>query len=435
MPHPHKLHIGMTLAPTWLSGEGWRRADSAVEHLFDGQLAVAVARRAEAACADFVFCPDVMSLQQAQLETGMGFSSLDPTLLLTMVAQHTRRIGLLTTISTTFLPPYVVARQLQSLHQLSHGRAGWNIVTALDGHANFGLESMPSASQRYARAEEFTDVVRQLWDSFPANALLLDRASGRFADAAQVAPISHQGPQLQVQGPLNVPAHASPIPLVQAGASAEGKRFAARVSDAVFASTPDREAARTLRQQLHQLAVQAGRSPADIRLMPGLSLYLGRTRDEAQALFADTHARANHLQACRRVQALLGIDVSAWPPDRPVRASDLPSPETFVPHSRTHAELLRRLITREALAVQMLLRRPEVMGSGHWQIIGTVDDAVAEIQAWHADEAIDGFVALPGGSTACMHQVLDELLPRLAETGLFRRHYAGRTFAEHLADD
>ena len=46
-------------------------------------------------------------------------------------------------------------------------RAGWNIVTALQGHENFGLEQMPSAEERYERAAEFTSVVQQLWASFP----------------------------------------------------------------------------------------------------------------------------------------------------------------------------------------------------------------------------------------------------------------------------
>lgn len=425
------LHIGMTLAPTWLSGEGWRRPDSGVEHLFDGALAADIARRAEAACADFVFCPDVMSLQTGQLAQGMGFSSLDPTLLLATVAGHTTHIGLLTTASTTFLPPYVVARQIQSLHQLSNGRAGWNIVTALDGHANFGLDGMPPAQARYARAEEFTDVVRRLWASYPHGALRLDREQGLFADTAQVHPIDHQGANFFVQGPLNVPAHASPIPLVQAGASPEGKRFAARVADAVFASTPDRQAAASLRQELRQLAAGAGRPPEAIRLMPGLSLYLAGTRADAHALFAATHARADRALACQRVQALLGVDVSAWPGDQPLLPTDLPGSD-FVPRSRTHAELLKRLIHQERLPIDTLLRRPEVAGSGHWQIVGTVDDAFREISDWFASESIDGFIALPGGSVSSMHRVLDELLPRLSEAGLFRKAYAGRSFASHL---
>src|SRR5256885_5152769 len=83
--------------------------------------------------------------------------------------------------STTFFPPYAVARQLQSLHWISNGRAGWNIVTALQGHENFGLQAMPDADERYARAAEFTDVVRRLWASFPNEALKIDRDSGRYA--------------------------------------------------------------------------------------------------------------------------------------------------------------------------------------------------------------------------------------------------------------
>ncbi|WP_447412604.1 LLM class flavin-dependent oxidoreductase, partial [Clostridium perfringens] len=73
-----------------------------------------LARRAEAAHLDFVFRPDVSCLTTEVMETASGFASLDPTVLLAAVAQATRHIGLVSTVSTTFYPPYVVARQLQS---------------------------------------------------------------------------------------------------------------------------------------------------------------------------------------------------------------------------------------------------------------------------------------------------------------------------------
>ncbi|VTP91150.1 oxidoreductase [Pseudomonas aeruginosa] len=168
MSTPKRLHIGMSLAPTWLSGDAWRRPDSNIEGIFGSDFAVDIARRSEAAHLDFVFRPDVSSLPLDVLETGSGFASLDPTVLLAAVARETSRIGLVSTVSTTFYPPYVVARQLQSLHWISNGRAGWNIVTALQGHENFGLDAMPDAEQRYARAAEFTRLVHDLWDSFPA---------------------------------------------------------------------------------------------------------------------------------------------------------------------------------------------------------------------------------------------------------------------------
>ncbi len=429
-----KLHIGMSLAPTWLSGDAWRRPDSNVEGLFSSDYYLDIAKRSEAACLDFVFCPDSLFLRTDALETGTGFSSLDPTLLLASIAHETSHVGLLTTVSTTFYPPYVVARQIQSLHRLSGGRAGWNIVTALSGHENFGLAEMPSAEERYERAAEFTEVVRLLWQSYPEEALRLDRASGQFAELSRVHPIDYAGKHLTVKGPLNVPALAqTPIPLIQAGASPAGRDFAASVADAVFASTPDRQAAAELRDDLRRRAADHGRAPDAINLVPGLSLYLAESRAEASDLFAETHARADKGRKLRAMHEMTGLDLTGWPPDRKVTAADLPPPLDH-PRSRTHAELLRRLIERDSPTVEALLWRPEVIGSAHWQVIGTVDDAFGAISEWAEAGAIDGFIAVPGGSVSSLHLVFDELVPKLAEAGLFRKSYSGNTFAGHLRE-
>ncbi|MBB2972788.1 NtaA/DmoA family FMN-dependent monooxygenase [Mesorhizobium sp. RMAD-H1] len=427
-----KLHIGMSLAPTWLSGDAWRRPDSNIEGLFNSDFYLDIARRSEAAHLDFVFCPDTLFLRTEVLEAGPGFSSLDPTMLLASIARETTHVGLLTTISTTFLPPYVVARQIQSLNWLSKGRAGWNIVTALAGHENFGLPAMPSAEERYERAAEFTEVVKLLWESYPQEALKMDRASGRFADPSLVQPVDYAGKHLKVSGPLNLPTYGrAPVPLVQAGASPAGRSFAACVADAVFASTPDREAAIDLRLDLRRRAKGYGRHPDSINIMPGLSLFLAESRAEAFELFAQTHARADEARKFAMIREMTGLDLLDWPRERAVAAADLPPP-LDKPRSRTHANLLRRLIERETPTVEQLLWRPEVIGSAHWQVIGTVDDAIEAIRDWTEAGAIDGFIAVPGGSVSSLHLVLDELVPRLVEAGLFRESYSGTTFADHL---
>lgn len=426
------LHIGMSLAPTWLNGDGWRRPDSDVEGTYGSDFHIAIAKAAEAAKLDFVFRPDTLFLDTAALPSGPGFGSLDPTVLLASIARETSRIGLLSTVSTTFFPPYVVARQIQSLNWISQGRAGWNIVTALEGHENFGLPAMPSAEERYARAAEFTDVVRRLWGSYPRTALRMDRTSGVYADPSQVHPIDHEGPFLSVKGPLNLPAWSdSPIPLVQAGSSPAGRTFAASVADAVFASAPDKDAAIEIRRDLRRRAEGHGRSPDAIRVLPGLSLFLAPTRAEANDLFTATYAGMDAARRIASARRLLGIDLSQWPGDRPLTLADIPEPEGPV-RSRTHFTLLRRLIEREQPTVAELLTRPEVIGSAHWRIIGTVDDAVAEITEWAEAGAIDGFIAVPGGSVDCLRLVFEALVPRLAEAGLFRTDYAGATFADHL---
>ena len=431
----NRLHIGMSLAPTWLSGDGWRRADSHIEGVLSSDFYVDIARRAEAAKLDFVFRPDSMFLNMPALETGPGFASLDPTILLATLARETSRIGLLSTVSTMFMPPYILARQIMSLHWLSNGRAGWNIVTALDGNQNFGLDAMPSSDERYGRAAEYTEVVRLLWESFPADALVRDRQSGRFTDTALVKPVNHQGRHFSVKGPLNLPAYGkAPVPLIQAGASPTGRGFAASVADAIFGATPDMQAAIDLRADLRRRAEGHGRKPNDIRLLPGLSLYLAPTRAEAQDLYAFTHQRADRGRRLAYVLKLTGLDLAEWPDDRRVRAGDLP-PAPPAGSSRTHGELLRRLVLRDEPLVGDLLSRPEVMGSGHWQIIGTAEDAFLQIADWRQAGAIDGFIATPGGSTASMHLILDALMPMLTDAGLLRKDYSGDSFASHLFDD
>ncbi|RAI03252.1 LLM class flavin-dependent oxidoreductase [Acuticoccus sediminis] len=428
------LHIGLSLAPTWLSGAAWRRPDSDVEGIYGPAFAIDVARRAEAAKLDFVFRPDTLYLNTEMLGTGPGFSSLDPTMLLAAVAGATEAIGLLTTVSTTFWPPYVVARQLLSLDWISKGRAGWNIVTALDGHENFGLYAMPSSEARYDRAAEFTDVVRGLWESFPNQALVRDRRTGRYADTTRITPIDHEGLHFRVKGPMSLPSFGTGrIPLFQAGASEDGRNFAADVADAIFASTPDKAAAIELRGDLRRRAERYGRVAGDIRVLPGLSLTLAASRAEAAELFAATHRGADRSRALASVKAMTGLDLTGWPSDRRVRPEDLPeAPETV--RSRTHADLLRRLIAIETPTAGDLLTRPEVVGSAHWRIIGTPDDAADEIEDWAAAGAIDGFVALPAGSTTSMHLFLEEVVPRLTQRGLFRSEYRGTTFADHLLD-
>ncbi|MCG7521794.1 NtaA/DmoA family FMN-dependent monooxygenase [Ruegeria sp. Ofav3-42] len=427
------LHIGMSLAPTWLSGEAWRRPDSSIENFHDPGFAADIAKRAEAAKLDFVFLPDTLYLDPQVLEMGPGFSSMDPTMMMAAIAHETQRIGLLTTVSTTFLPPYVVARQLQTLNRISRGRAGWNVVTALGGHENFGLDAMPPAEERYAHATEFVQVVRSLWNSYPGSAILNDRNAGRYADASVVRPIDHVGEHFLVQGPLNLPAWPGDrIPLVQAGASDAGQDFAAAIADAVFASTPDREAAATLRQSLCARAERQGRAAHEIRLLPGLSLYLADSKAEARDLYQATHARADQARAIARIKAMIGLDLTDWPDDRPITAEHLPPLPAPCP-SRTHAELLQRIIRRDSPRLRDLLTCPEVMGSGHWQIVGTVQDAADDVAQWAQAGAIDGFICVPGGSVDSMHLALDELIPALVDRGLFRSNYTTSSFLGHLS--
>lgn len=406
------LTIGMSLSPTWLAPEATTHA------LFDSALYVDVARRAEAAMLDFIFKPDSLTVSAARDRHAPKQGSLDPLALLAVLAHVTRHIGLVATVSTTFVHPYLIARQIQSLHWLSQGRAGWNIVTSLEGADIFGLDALPSADARYARAREATQLVQALWRSHDAS--------------GQRHPIHHRGAYFSCDGVLNIAQHPAGLPpLFQAGASSTGRDFAAAFAHAIFAATPDSDAALALKTDLCARAQAQGRDSRAVRVLPGAYLFLAESHDAALALYEHTQARIPRANRLRAFNALLGTSDFDIDDATIVTPAHLP-PEHTPTRSRTHSALLRRLIAREALSFGELLMRPEVCASGHWLIIGTAEEALSEITRWHNAGAIDGFIALPGGSEDSYQRFFSELMPCLRDAGLARHAYEGSTLIDHL---
>lgn len=289
-----RLTIGLSLSPTWLRDEWWRRADSRAEELFTSGFFITAARWAEAACLDFVFKPDALFLDPEPLRSGPGFSSLDPVVLMTAVAGATTRIGLVPTVSASFAHPYTAARQLQSLDRISAGRVGWNVVTSLGGAENFG-DAAPD--DPYRDAADLVATVEGLRQTFPAVALRVDREEGVFADPDALSRLAPTG-RYRSAGPLTVPAVSERrLPLLHAGGSPASHDFAARYADAVFAMTESAEDGMRLRRRLRELSREHGRAHP-VRVLPGVSLCLAESRAAARALAAaaGTRTRQAHVR-------------------------------------------------------------------------------------------------------------------------------------------
>ncbi|MEI9930279.1 MAG: LLM class flavin-dependent oxidoreductase [Rhizomicrobium sp.] len=130
-----------------------------------------------------------------------------------------------------------MARQFASLDHISSGRAGWNVVTSwLEGSAsNFSKTSHYPHDVRYRLAGEYLDVVQGLWDSWEDDALVRNKETGQFLDSAKLHSLNHSGEFFSVKGPLNISRSRQGQPVIfQAGASEDGKNFAAKRSDAIF---------------------------------------------------------------------------------------------------------------------------------------------------------------------------------------------------------
>ena len=197
-----------------------------------------LARTLEDAKFDAAFFADsYIFLGEAHVARGGLVYMLDPVPLAMSVLRATSRLGVGVTVSTGYFEPYGLARTLGTIDYLSGGRLAWNVVGgSFDAEAQrFGLEKLLDRDARYDRATEVVEACIELWESFPADAVIMDKKSGRFIDPSRLRSFEYRGEHVRTSGPLTVPASPQGRPIImQAGASERGRRFAAEYGEVIF---------------------------------------------------------------------------------------------------------------------------------------------------------------------------------------------------------
>lgn len=263
----------MVNPPTQRYAAAWRHPDSGKEWLRASSY-VDIARLLEDGGFDLMFMPDALAVPedaQGDVATtlasgGKGAVTLDPITVLSAVVGATSRIGLGATVSTSFLPPYAIARTLASLDHLSAGRVAWNIVTSTtDAEArNMGQASIAPKAMRYDRADRVVTQVLELMGTWHADALVQEAESGLFADPRLVARTPAPRERSAAPGPLSLPRSPQGHPvLMQAGASPRGMEFAAKWAELVFIAADGIEGNLAVRTELRERApcrAQPGRA-------------------------------------------------------------------------------------------------------------------------------------------------------------------------------
>jgi len=426
-----QLHLNLFIHSRGHHEASWRHPASSPLALTDIRYYQDLAQRAEAALFDSIFLADQLALGEDVAQAARTW--LEPITVLAAVAVVTKRIGLIATASTTYTEPFNLARQFASLDHISNGRVAWNIVTSWLATAarNFGGAAQVSHADRYARAEEFMKVVKALWDSWAEDAVIDDRAGGRYARADRIRPINHRGDFYQVAGPLNMPRCPQGRPvLVQAGSSDTGRRFAARHADAVFTAHMAKATAQEFYADLKALAAAEGRPPDQVLILPGLSPMIGSTEAEVQGMAREINDLTDPEVGRKRLSGRFGgHDFSHLPLDRPLSPEDFPDPDS-VEAARSRTEVILNLVRRDRPTLRQLLGY--LAGArGHLTTAGTPEQIADLIEDWFTDGAADGFNIMPPLLPPQLEVFGTEVIPLLQKRGLFRRAYTGETLREH----
>jgi FMN-dependent oxidoreductase (nitrilotriacetate monooxygenase family) len=430
MTASRQMRLGAFMRPVGIHTAWWRYPGAYPDANFNLQHQIRFIRKLEEGRFDAWFMADhlaVLNMPMAALKRSATVTSFDPLTLLPALAMVTRHIGLIATASTTFEPPYLIARRFASLDHISGGRAGWNLVTTSnpDAALNFGLTEHMEHGERYRRAREFFDVVTGLWDSWAEDAFIRDVENGIYFDPERLHVLDHKGEFLSVRGPLNIarPVQGWPV-IVQAGASDAGRQLAAETAEVVFASGGRLADAQSYYADVKGRAASCGRDPDHIKILPGCLVVVGETDAEAREKRELLDSLVHPDSGIASLSIALGHDASNF---------DLDAPLPDIPESNASKSGRQRVIDRarrENLTVRQLAR---IAGSyGGLAMVGTAQSIADQMEEWFFGGACDGFNIMFPTVPAGLDEFVDRVVPELQRRGLFRREYEGATLRENL---
>ncbi|MDP2354863.1 MAG: LLM class flavin-dependent oxidoreductase [Beijerinckiaceae bacterium] len=432
MADKKQIKLGMFLRPAGHHLAAWRHPNAQADAGVNIARFIEVAKIAERGCFDMLFSADSATANSVFDENGLRRMAyvawIEPFTLLAALASVTQHIGLVCTASTTFEEPFSLARKFASLDHVSHGRAGWNLVTSGNHTAalNFSRDEHMAKDQRYIRAREFAEVVMGLWDSWDDDAFERNRDSGIFFDPKKMHTLNHVGDHFKVKGPLNVARSPQGRPvLVQAGASEDGKSLAAETAEVVFTATPTIEEGRAFYSDLKSRMAAFGREPDELKIMPGFFVTVGDTQEEAHEKREVLQRLIHPEVGIALLSQRMGLDLSGFDVDGPL--PDVPQDQVI----SSRVTLLMDMARRDNMTIRQLYTQI-AGGRGHYDICGTPEHIADVMEEWFQTGAADGFNVMPPVFPDSLTDFVDKVVPELQRRGLFRTRYEGTTLRENL---
>jgi FMN-dependent oxidoreductase (nitrilotriacetate monooxygenase family) len=388
---------------------------------------IARAQEAEAAKFDLVFIVDSQFITENS--PNHYLSRLEPLTLLSAVAVHTRHIGLVGTLTTSYNEPFNVARRLYSLDHISAGRAGWNVVTSGDAGTagNYSRDEHYDYATRYGRAAEHVQVAQGLWDSYEADAFPRDKDAEVFFDPTKQHALNHKGKYFSVVGPLNLERSPQGQPVIfQAGDSEEGRDLGASIGEVIFTHAATLAQAQAFRAELRERAATKGRDPETLLTLPGISLVIADTDEQARAKEDARLGGKSFDRALKELGRPFG-----W---HDFTQYDLDAPFPDVAHLgqksfRTQANAIATLAKDNGFTLRQVVEH--LRDAARSPFVGSPETVADTIQRWFEEGGFDG-INITVNAPSEFALFTDRVLPILRERGVVRSEYESTTLRGNL---
>ncbi|MEM1091981.1 MAG: LLM class flavin-dependent oxidoreductase [Pseudomonadota bacterium] len=382
---------------------------------------------------DRLAMPDIFEGSHAEsVRHGVRVVKLDPLVVLSTLAASTSRLGLGATMSTSYYPPFHVARSFATLDHLSNGRAGWNVVTSLNDSEAFNMGATGSIAHdtRYDRSDEYMEVVLGHWNAWQADALTLDRSSGKFADPEKVSRLDHVGEYFRSRGPHTVPRTPQDHPLIiQAGQSGRGREFALRWAELIFAIFPNLDFAKRVYGEIEAQALATDRDPNSYRIAPLIYPIVADSQAEAEDKAALIESLAKPIDGLALLSEALNFDFGSKGLDEPFSDEELDA----ISGLRSIRDRVVKLSGKANPTVAEFVKfsaRGTIKEAPNF--IGSPKQVADGLEQWFTEKACDGFVVGASHVPGAYADFVRLVVPELQRRGLFHQDYPATTLRGNL---
>jgi pyrimidine oxygenase len=205
------MHVGVFIP---IGNNGWLISTTSPQYKPSFELNRAIVQKAEAYGLEFAL--SMIKLRGFGGPSGFWDYNLESFTLMAGLAAVTSRIRLLASVAVLTLPPAIVARMASTIDSISNGRFGINLVTGWQKAEYDQMGLWPGEvhfSRRYQYLAEYVQVMRELW------------RDGRS---------DFKGEFFTMNDCRLSPRPSGHLPLMTAGQSEKGVKFAAEYTDYNF---------------------------------------------------------------------------------------------------------------------------------------------------------------------------------------------------------
>ncbi|KAH8678282.1 putative xenobiotic compound monooxygenase, DszA family [Xylariales sp. PMI_506] len=370
----------------------------------------------------------------ALFKGGSMVGYLDPIVLVSAMAAVTKSVSFGITGSTSYITPFILARTWASLDHITRGRVAWNVVTSYSNTAAqaMGLDKVKPSEERYKAAQEYMDLVYQLWESSWEDGATCWQVEPEMAyDPSKIHKINFDGDYHRCHAYFQTPPSPQRTPVIfQAGASKSGIDFAGKHGEAIYTDNKTFASLESYIKDVRAAAVKHGRDPYDVKIFMAMQPFLGKTLEEAQAKHDKAYALASVQSGLAKLSGFTGVDLSKYPMNEPFKFEAHASDGAItgvIKNFNLQAEEADAPFTPETLG--------KMAGfAGVASPVGTPEMIADILQEWMEKTDVDGFNCVYNSNPGSYEDIVELLVPVLQARGIYWDDYTvpGGCYRENL---